>query len=120
MDTAELFWANTNNLIKARKTTQRTLALECGFTTRHIESLSTSLRIPRADEALIMAEALGTSVEWLLTGKEQNSIFTTDEIEFLDKFRELDEGDKAVILSTLNSLHARYAKSTGVAKTSDA
>lgn len=66
------FWLNTNTLIKQQNTTQRALALRCGFTERRIESLSSSARLPDAVEAVKIAQALGTTVEYLVTGEETN------------------------------------------------
>ena len=66
------FWLNTNTLIKQQNTTQRALALSCGFTERRIESLSSSARLPDAVEAVKIAQALGTTVEYLVTGEESN------------------------------------------------
>lgn len=66
------FWLNTNTLIKQQNTTQRALALNCGFTERRIESLSSSARLPDAVEAVKIAQALNTTVEYLVTGNKPN------------------------------------------------
>lgn len=66
------FWTNTNNLIKAQNKTQKTLSLECGFSERRIENLSANNRSPDIIEAIKIASALNTSVEFLVTGKENN------------------------------------------------
>lgn len=57
-----------NAMIKSKNTTQRILSLKCGFTERRIESLSASGRLPDAIEITKIAAALGTSVEYLVTG----------------------------------------------------
>jgi transcriptional regulator with XRE-family HTH domain len=72
MDTKE-FWTRTNTLLKQRGYTQRSLALKCGFAGRRIESLSTAGRLPAADESVKIAQALGVSVEYLVTGKESDN-----------------------------------------------
>lgn len=66
------FWTNTNNLIKSQGKTQKTLSIECGFSERRIENLSTNNRSPDVIEAVKIATALNTSVEFLVTGKEEN------------------------------------------------
>ena len=63
------FWIRTNALIKQQNKTQSSLSLECGFTERRINSLSASNRSPNVDEAVKIAEALNTTVEYLVTGK---------------------------------------------------
>lgn len=67
MDCTE-FWKRTNELIKLQSKTQRGLALECGFTERRIETLSSNNRSPDVIEAVKIAEALNTSVEFLVSG----------------------------------------------------
>lgn len=62
------FWKRTNELIKLQSKTQRGLALECGFTERRIETLSSNNRSPDVIEAVKIAEALNTSVEFLVSG----------------------------------------------------
>lgn len=69
---AEGLWNCINEKIKSQKTTQRALALQCGFTERRIESLSSSNRLPDAIEITKIAQALGTSVEYLVTGEDKN------------------------------------------------
>lgn len=66
------FWINTNFLIKAQNKTQRGLSIECGFTERRIESLSSNNRSPDVIEVYKIAKALNTSVEFLVTGKIEN------------------------------------------------
>jgi transcriptional regulator with XRE-family HTH domain len=72
MDIKE-FWNRTNSLLKQKGYTQRSLALECGFTERRIESLSTDGRLPTTDETIQIAQALGVSVEYLVTGAEPDN-----------------------------------------------
>lgn len=66
------FWTRTNALIKAQNKTQRGIALECGFSERKLENQSTNDRIPDAIEAVKIAHALNTTVEYLVTGEEAN------------------------------------------------
>ena len=67
------FWKRTNSLIKLQNKTQRGLALECGFTERRIEALSSNSRSPDVIEAVKIAQALNTTVEYLVTGKDDNT-----------------------------------------------
>ena len=65
-------WKRINEEIKKHGMTQRSLALQCGFTERRIESLSAANRYPDAIEITKIAQALGTSVEYLVTGAESD------------------------------------------------
>lgn len=67
---AQSIWTRINELIKSHGTTQRALALQCGFTERRIESLSSSNRLPDAVEITKIAQALDTTVEYLTTGEK--------------------------------------------------
>lgn len=67
------FWLRTNTLIKLLNKTQRGLALECGFTERRIETLSSNSRSPDVIEAVKIAKALNTTVEYLVTGENDNA-----------------------------------------------
>lgn len=65
-----MFWQNVNNIIKQQNKTQKSVSLECGFSERRIQNLSSSGRLPDVEEAFKIAQALGTSVEFLVTGEE--------------------------------------------------
>lgn len=67
------FWIRTNALIKQLNKTQRGLSLECGFSDRKIENQSSNDRIPDAIEAVKIAKALNTTVEYLVTGEDNNA-----------------------------------------------
>lgn len=77
---AEGLWNCINEKIKSQKTTQRALALQCGFTERRIESLSSSNRLPDAIEITKIAQALGTSVEYLVTGEDKSPVMEENAI----------------------------------------
>jgi transcriptional regulator with XRE-family HTH domain len=92
MDIKE-FWNRTNTLLKQKGYTQRSLALECGFTERRIESLSTDGRSPSTDESVRIAQALGVSVEYLVTGENPDNSASVEKIQSLAR-QILDETGK--------------------------
>lgn len=63
------FWDRVNYLIKQSGFTQASLSEKCGFSLRRIENLSAGKRLPDCFEAVSMANALDTTVEYLVTGK---------------------------------------------------
>jgi len=89
MDTS--FWDRTNALIKKLNKTQSSVSVECGFNPRRIQNLSGSNRLPDAIEAYEIAQALNTTVEYLVTGED-----TSPYKQELDKL-------KAAIIPVLNS-----------------
>lgn len=70
MDTQ--FWVHVNLLIKTQNKTQAGLSADCGFSSRRIQNLSGAGRMPDVIEAYKIAQALNTTVEYLVTGKETN------------------------------------------------
>lgn len=79
------FWQRVNSLIKINNTTQKALSLQCGFNERRIETLSTYKRSPDVDEAVKIASALHTTVEYLVTGNQTqtNTTETLEEVKHL-------------------------------------
>ena len=66
---AGLFWKRINSLIKAQKTKQEAIAAQCGISYQTFRGWVTRNTFPDADEAQKIAQALGTTVEYLVTGK---------------------------------------------------
>ena len=66
-----MFWHNVNNIIKQQNKTQKSVSLECGFSERRIHNLSSSGRLPDVEEAFKIAQALNTSIEYLITGEDR-------------------------------------------------
>lgn len=65
-------WERINLLIKEKNTTQNAVSVDCGFNPRRIQNLSAGNRLPDAIEITKIAQALGTSVEYLVTGEDKN------------------------------------------------
>lgn len=66
------FWTRTNRLIKLRKSKQETVALECGIPYQTFRGWVARRVYPDALEAVRIADTLGTSVEYLVTGQESD------------------------------------------------
>jgi hypothetical protein len=84
---AKLFWNNVNAQIKAKNTTQEWLCKKCDLNLGTFKNRISAGRYPDALEAVLIASALGVTVEYLVTGKEP-----------ADRMPEL----KSAILETLN------------------
>lgn len=69
MDAAD-FWNTIKILIKQANTTQRGLSSTCGFSPRAIEAWIAAGQLPDAFQTFKIAQALGVSMEYLVTGKE--------------------------------------------------
>ena len=86
------FWDRVNGLIKERKTTQRAISAQCGFTARRIETLVSNERLPDAIEAQKIAAALHTSVEYLVTGKDPAKPDTAKALKHLEAVQDFLKG----------------------------
>ena len=64
------FWENVEILRKEQNTTYRWIASKMGVSETTVSSMRKANTEPRASEAVKIAEALDTSVEYLVTNKE--------------------------------------------------
>lgn len=69
MNEVEQFWERLNSLIKKSNTTQNAISIQCGLNPRRLQNLSAGNRIPDCFEAVRIAKALDTTVEYLVIGE---------------------------------------------------
>lgn len=67
---AEQFWNNVKPLIKQQNKTQESLASELNIPFGTFQGWITYKRLPDVVSAYKIAQALGTTVEYLVTGKQ--------------------------------------------------
>ena len=68
---------------------------------------------PSAENAYKIAQYLGVTVEWLLTGQDYKEIKSDTELSDLEKelievFRHLDDRDKNAVMTLAQSLESQY------------
>jgi len=78
---AEDFWQRVKELIKSQKTTQEWVANTAGVSFSNFKQQIFHNRMPIADEAVAIAKALNTTVEYLVTGKETDSTAELSELK---------------------------------------
>jgi hypothetical protein len=66
---AASFWRRVNSLIKIRKTKQEAIAKACNIPYPTFRGMVTRKTFPGGDETYLIARALETTVEYLLSGK---------------------------------------------------
>lgn len=66
------FFERVKNLVRLKGTTIEYIVRKAGIALSSYNTLRKRGNLPRADEALIIAQELGTTVEYLLTGEESN------------------------------------------------
>jgi transcriptional regulator with XRE-family HTH domain len=84
---AASFWKRTNELIKKRKTKQEVIAASCGINYQTFRGWVTRETYPAGDETYRIAQALGVSVEFLVTGRE--TLERSSNAEFVQNIRTL-------------------------------
>lgn len=68
-----MFWNNIKSLLKEKKITQKQFSVQLGLPERTIEIWIGRNTIPDAITSVKIAQSLGTTVEFLVTGEENNS-----------------------------------------------
>ena len=66
------FWNRIKIMIKKEKLTQESFAEKCNIKPATLQSWITRQRLPDAFDTYKIAQALNTTVEYLVTGKETN------------------------------------------------
>ena len=69
---ADVFWKNVSQLMKSKKISQETLCEKIGISVWTLRGSISKQILPRVDVAQSIADALDTSVEFLLKGTESN------------------------------------------------
>ena len=64
------FWQRAKRLIQSQNTTQEWVANHCGIEPDKFRRWVSRPIMPNADQATMIANALGVTVEYLVTGKE--------------------------------------------------
>lgn len=88
------FYERVKVLAKKKKITIEAVANIAGLSIDSYNSYKRHDNLPRADEAVKIAEALGTSVEYLVTGKDSNS--PANKPELLSALEELTKQIKSL------------------------
>jgi transcriptional regulator with XRE-family HTH domain len=92
-------------LLKAKGKMQKELAAYTGISTAAISDWKTHGTNPSSDKIVAIAEFLGTSPEYLLTGKESEKNLSENEIEVLHIYRKFSDRDQIKIIGRLEQMY---------------
>ena len=99
--------------LKERGEKRKSVADAVGISLQPFTSWAKRGSIPGADTAYYIANYLNVSVEWLLTGKEEDAPHLGDwEKELLEACAPFDQRDKEDLLQTARAKHDRYTSSS--------
>jgi transcriptional regulator with XRE-family HTH domain len=92
-------------LIRLKNTKQIALAEYCGIAQNTISGWKRQGVLPRADIAVRMADFLGVSVEYLVTGKDRTiPEFRDSEREIIKEMHDLDDNELKTVLVLVHGL----------------
>ena len=90
------FYGRVKSLVKTNKTTIEYIVCKAGLSLASYNAYRRNKNLPRADEAVRIAQALGTTVEYLVSGNEQKPPTAEDtliEIQAsIERYRKLING----------------------------
>ncbi len=97
------------------------LSAQTGISKRTLDSYLDSREvIPSADHAVVIAQALGVTVEYLVNGKDSRSerLLEPEARKLLTLYEILDVKDKQIVMTMIESMASRYANDGGTGKSS--
>ena len=104
-------------LLKERNEKRLSLAEHCGFSLQSITEWSRRNSMPSADKVFAIADYLGVTIEWLLTGKEDSGLSAKDR-DLLRKYNSLSDRDKRAVDALIASLLSSESESADELKES--
>jgi SOS-response transcriptional repressor LexA len=96
-------------LIKAKNTSQKAMAEYLGIRRPSISDWKNLGTIPGADTAIKLAQFLGVSVEYLITGKDKAGL-TPEQRNLLRNYDKLDKRDKETVLDLIETMLKKQNK----------
>ena len=92
-----------DTLLRERNEKRLSLAEHCGFSLQALSDWSKRGSVPSADKAVAIANYLGVSIEWLLTGSEKEGL-TPKQRELIRNYETLSERDRKIVDALIASL----------------
>ncbi len=100
------FMDRVEKILKDKRLTQKELAEDLGLRRPTLSDWKKNGAVPAADICLRIAEYLGVSVEWLVTGKE--AVLTSEEKTLLKQWKILSPEQKDTLCTLLNKWESEY------------
>jgi transcriptional regulator with XRE-family HTH domain len=101
-----------DTLLGKRNLKRQALADNGRFRVENIAKWKTRNSIPAGDVLLGIADYLGVSMRWLLTGEDETGL-TPDERDLLDYYRRLDDRDKKDVVVIIVAKLSCYEQEQG-------
>lgn len=98
----ELFWNNVKDLLKEKGINQTELAVQIGVGVRTFQDWVYRKAVPDLEKIKKIADILGVTVDYLITGKTQE--LSTEENKLLNLYRGVPDLCKPIILNIAEQL----------------
>jgi transcriptional regulator with XRE-family HTH domain len=106
---AEIFWKIVKREVERQETSFEWLYRKTSIPKGTFSSWKSRNLMPRTDAAFKIAEALGVSVEYLLTGVDKGSPVSNPRIqEIVEKVILFDDNDVEAVRALVNIMSGRY------------
>ncbi len=102
------FWERVDELLEEQDINKKTLAMEAGFNPSNITKGIKNNNAPSAETAVKIAQKLGVSVEYLVTGKnpqEEGEVLSAQTKELVRIYSKLSAHDKIILLALAKSMN---------------
>ncbi|MDO5125369.1 MAG: S24 family peptidase [Ruminococcus sp.] len=98
------------HILKEKRLTQKDFSLSSGISESTISDWKKKGTNPAADKLSVIADSIGVSLEFLITGKEKSSSteLTVDEQELLTYYKELSDIHKGIVIGEAKTLSEQY------------
>ena len=103
------FWSNALSLMKARGMKQKHIAMATGHSSGRVSDWIDRKIVPKADDAVKIADLLGVSVRYLVTGEADKEL-SDRENELLRLCSVLKEDKFEIVLGLARSLHKDWER----------
>ena len=91
------FWDRVRSEVKAQRTTQEWVAVKAGIRLNTFQGWISKGRLPDVAEAVAIAQALGVTVEYLVTGADSTDPWLREHRAIIDNLKSLKPADVGVL-----------------------
>lgn len=93
-----------DDLLKSKNMTAADITRMTGISSTVFSEWKKGKSVPKTDKLILIAKALGTTVEYLMTGeKPEIPVFDPEHLELIELYSKLNKEQKSAILNMMRS-----------------
>lgn len=101
------FFERLQALMDSHNLSQKQLANNTNIRQTTISEWKKNGNLPTGETAIKLAKYFNVSLDYLLTGEEENNSLSSDEIELLSNYRSLQEHDRTMVSVMVAAMSAQ-------------